>query len=85
MTGKTVALEPIPVSWVITDVRYLNEATWIESLGGRVFWVIRPGHGPANSEEAQSIQEIIASGMISATLDNCGSIEELHEKVRRLV
>jgi hypothetical protein len=36
---------------VITDVRYLNEADWVRSLGGIVVWIERPGVFAANDEE----------------------------------
>jgi hypothetical protein len=36
---------------VITDVRYLNEADWVRSLGGLVVWIERPGVFAANDEE----------------------------------
>jgi hypothetical protein len=36
---------------VITDVRYLNEADWVRSLGGLVVWLERPGVFAANDEE----------------------------------
>jgi hypothetical protein len=84
-TARMSELKPIPADFAITDCRYLNEALWVESLGGIVVWVIRPGCGPANTEERGSIEEIVASGLIPKTIDNCGTVEELHEKVRRLV
>lgn len=82
--GSVVKLRELE-NVVITDVRYVNECNFIESNGGRVILIIRPGYGPANSEEAESIREIIASGLVSATIDNSGSVEDLHEKVRKEV
>lgn len=35
-------------SWVISDCRFLNEATAIDNAGGVVIRVHRPGFGPAN-------------------------------------
>jgi hypothetical protein len=35
----------------ITDVRYANEAKWIQSQGGLIFNIEREGVGPANKEE----------------------------------
>lgn len=43
---------------VITDVRYLNEAQWIKEHNGEVWYIDRPGIGPANDEEAKSFAEI---------------------------
>lgn len=82
MTGKTVDLERIPAKWVITDVRYRNEAEWVEAQGGINILIIRPNHGPANPTEAASIAEIIAVGLVHATIDNCGTIEDLHRLTR---
>lgn len=69
----------------ITDCRYLNEAEYVDRNGGHVVLIVRPGYGAANSEEAESIRELITSGLVSATVDNDGTVEQLHEKVRRLV
>lgn len=41
--------------YVITDVRYANEAAWIRGRGGRVVEIVRPGVGPANDEEKNSM------------------------------
>jgi len=82
LVGKMCSLVPIKANFVVTDVRYRNEAEWVESKGGRTIMIVRHGYGPANETEAQSIGELIASGLVSATIDNDGTIEELHEKTR---
>ena len=43
-----------------TDCRYQNEVAYILSMGGQVVLIERPGHGPANDEEAQSVAAIRA-------------------------
>jgi len=45
----------VPV--VVTDVRYPNEAEWIEEHGGCVVYVSRANIGAANDEEGWSIPE----------------------------
>jgi hypothetical protein len=70
---------------VITDCRYANEAVWVEERGGRTILIVRPGFGPANDEEAGSIRELIASGLVSATIDNDGTVDQLYDKIRREV
>jgi hypothetical protein len=45
-------------NFVITDVRYLNEAKWILNGGGRVICISRPGIGPANEEEKTNSPKI---------------------------
>lgn len=42
----------------ITDVRYANEAKWIQSQGGLIFNIEREGVGPANKEEMDESKSI---------------------------
>lgn len=66
-------------NYVITDVRYPNEATAIVRAGGRVWRVERPGFGPANSH----VSETSMDGWIcDAVIVNDGSLEDLERKVR---
>src|SRR5690606_28081170 len=39
---------------VITDVRYPNELATIRQMGGVVWWVKRPGIGPANGHASEN-------------------------------
>jgi len=39
---------------IITDVRFGNEAEWVQSLGGSVVHISREGFGPANQDEADN-------------------------------
>jgi hypothetical protein len=66
---------------VVTDVRYANECEWIERNGGRVVMIIRPGVVAARDEERESIGQIVSRGLVSATVDNNGTPEELAAKV----
>lgn len=42
----------------VTDVRYPNEAAFIEARGGKLVLIERDGVGPANEEEYGSIREV---------------------------
>jgi len=64
----------------VVNVRYQNEADMIRDLGGVIVRVTRPGVGPVNGHSSDN-QEIRADYEI----ENDGSIEDLHAKVRRLV
>lgn len=66
--------------YVITNVRFENEAQAIWSLGGFIIGVDRPGIGPANSH-------ISEHGKIkrNATIVNDGSEFDLREKLRQTV
>lgn len=76
-----VKLDPPDQPFVVTDVRYPNEAEKIQSLGGIIVYVDRPGIGPASTVEAESIAQIEAD----YTLINDGTLDQLLEKVETLL
>lgn len=49
--------------YVITDVRYRNEADWIRRCGGIVVLLERDGVRPANEEETRSLAEVEADAV----------------------
>jgi hypothetical protein len=49
--------------FIITDLRYLNEAEWVVKNGGIVIRVERYGVKPVNDEELRSIRQIDQSGI----------------------
>jgi len=69
--------EGSPLRFAVTDVRYENEARAIRSRGGKVIGITRPGTGPANAEEADSIPFVQPDALIS----NDGGLSRLHAKV----
>ena len=76
---------PVSTKTIISDVRYPNEVQWIWKQGGIVILVERPGIGPANEEEGQSIQTIILERHYNYVLLNDGSLEDLKEKIIKLI
>jgi hypothetical protein len=64
---------------VVTDIRFANEAAMIRDLGGVLVRVERPGVGPVN-EHVSEVMPFEADH----TLLNDGSIEQLHDTIRRL-
>ena len=64
-------------SYIITDLRYKNEAEWVWKYGGTVVGILRPGYKPANGEEARSLQLFNAD----YTLTNDGTKKELWDKI----
>jgi len=70
---------------VVHDLRYVNEAQWIHRLGGHVVMIQRPDVGPANAEEARSINEIMIHKSFNSIVRNNGTIEQLHKKINALV
>lgn len=68
---------PIHDRIVITDVRFPNEAAWIESLGGRVIRVTRQAPAVAAHESEQHITQLPCT----LAIDNTGTLADLHEQV----
>jgi hypothetical protein len=66
-----------------TDVRYANEVAFIHEQGGTVFRVHRPGYGPANTEEAESLAEISRLYPKLPEIHNDGTIEAAAQQVRK--
>lgn len=64
--------------YVITDVRFENEARWVCRMKGVMVRVERPGVGPANDHISETGLDDFEFG---ATINNSGSIEDLEHKV----
>lgn len=64
-------------SVVVTDVRYPNECDRILAEGGVVIMIRRPGIGPANSEEALTISQIIKRWPTMPVVQNDGTKDDL--------
>jgi len=68
---------------VIPDIRFDNEAEGVKEAGGVVWNIRRLGASGLPGDLGQHESEVgIRSGLIDATIDNDGSIEELHARVR---
>lgn len=67
--------------YVITDVRFPNEADGIRKNGGLVYRVAREGIGPANSHASETaLDDYSFDGVIT----NNGTLNEFHDKVINL-
>ncbi len=66
---------------VVTDVRYANEGLKVQSLGGIVVYVRRPGVEAAHPTEAESISKVKYDYLV----DNDGTIEEVNHKVTKIL
>ena len=67
-------------NYVVTDVRFTNEADWIKEVyGGHIWRVERPGVNPANDHVSES--ELNAWNF-DELIYNAGSLEDLAEIVR---
>lgn len=72
----------------IGDMRYCNEAHAVHGRGGTIIYIYRPGYQPANSEEEQSIAELLEAarrgefGNNFVIVRNDGTLEELAALVK---
>lgn len=76
------ALNGVDGDTCVTDCRFPNEAQAIKSRGGLMVRVERPGVGPANSHPSETALD---DWPWDCVVENDGTIEELHQKVRRVV
>ena len=72
----TAAGSPFPI--VVTDVRENHEAAWIQSMGGTVIEIIRPGVGRVNGHSSENG---IDRKFISAVVSNDSTRTELALKI----
>lgn len=66
----------------ITDCRFPNEASWIESRGGQVWRIDRPGVAPANDHPSE---RSLDDWKFALRIRNDGSIEQLRKVAFDLV
>lgn len=67
-----------PPCFVISDVRFPNEAEWIHDLGGQVWRIDRPGVAPVREHASETLVASITPGFL---LENSGSIDDLQVAV----
>ncbi len=68
-------------NYVVSDVRYVNEARALRALGARIIRLTRAGEVPDIRTETSSLAEIEAAGLIDAWIDNNGTVAELVARV----
>ena len=67
---------------VITDVRFANEAHWVELSGGRIVRVTRPGVGPVNDHRSETELDSWVPGWY---IQNDRGLEGLHGEVDEMM
>lgn len=63
---------------VISDVRFPNEAEWVQSQGGLIWKIIRP---ELEAVRAHASEALVGALPYDYVIDNRGSVEELAEAV----
>lgn len=69
------------MKFVISDVRFPNEAEWVRSQGGEVWHINRPGVEPVRAHTSESIEQIA----VDRTVNNTGTLEDLAAEVARVM
>ena len=64
--------------YVLTDVRFENEADAIRARGGLLFRVVRPGVGPANAHFSEALLDQYPADL---QISNHGDLKELSRRV----
>ncbi len=70
-------------NWIITDVRFPNEAKAIKDKGGIVIRIERPG-GESHCGGQHDSETALDNYSFDYVIDNEGSIDELIEKIKQL-
>ena len=68
--------------FVISDVRFQNEADWVREHGGQVWRVTRPAASPVRDHVSEREVDAIVADW---TLDNSGTLVQLREAIASLL
>lgn len=68
------------VNWVITDVRFDNEAAFVRKLGGQVWRVVRPDAIPVSPHASENG---VSLTLVDYTIENGSTLDELRAAVDR--
>lgn len=64
--------------YVISDVRFQNEADWIKDHGGMLVKVVRPGYGPVNAHASDAG---LPDSEFDLIIPNDGTLQDLAHRV----
>jgi hypothetical protein len=78
-------LSSLPERCVNARLVRCREAEAWRAMGGKVIEIARPGVLPATDWERDRLEELREAGHIAATIDNDGTVEELHARVLEAV
>ncbi len=79
-------LNDLDRDWVISDVRFPNEANMIQLLGGSVFRVDRPGIKSAIATTSHASETSMDGwGGWDGVIDNSGTLDDLYDRTAELL
>jgi hypothetical protein len=68
--------------WVISDVRFPNEARWVRSLGGEVIKIVRHGTEPVNAHVSD---QGLSGDLVDSVLPNHLGMDDLRDTLAVLI
>lgn len=68
--------------FVLTDIRYEDEAAWVRSEGGTVWHIQRPGIIPVSSHSSENGIDVAHGDFV---IENDGTLNDLYDKVDFMV
>ena len=83
----TLNVDAVPTRFVISDVRFVNEAKWVKARGGVIWHIVRPGTEAVHSHASEASVAAIAEppGLVDCTLINDGTLDQLQDVVETLL
>lgn len=66
--------------FVVSDVRFPNEAAWVRERGGSIWRVVRPGIAAVNAHTSESSIDLIEPDLV---IDNSGTLDDLRNQVEQ--
>ena len=80
--GKLIEKELIYPNWIISDLRFLNEAKSVKDRNGIIIKIVRQSQQKEDSHQSElELNNIIQD----YTIENNGTIEDLYDKVKHLL
>ena len=71
---------------IVSDIRFLDEASLIKELGGYLFRIERPCELPENDSCHNHISETQMNDInVDFTINNNGTVQELYEKIDKIM
>jgi len=79
-----LSLNQLHAGMVITDVRFPNEAQWIQDMGGTVIHIERPGADGIVGEASHASEAGFSDELKNHLVLNNGTLEELYTSVDQI-
>ena len=69
---------------IISDCRFINEATTIKDHGGKIIYISRVGYPFGHHQSEKEMFEMLQKGIYDYQIENNGTLEDLFNKVKNI-